>query len=235
LIYPERLPASKWLAFVTEQLDSIEVNTSFYRIPKPESIQNWQKQAPERVRFALKLWRGITHYKKLRNATPYVQSFLDVAENLAPERRAPLLIQLPPNQGKDVEKLESFIGEMQVLMATEWNIAVEFRNAAWMTDDVYSALDRLGVAICLHDMSGRAPADRPNEAPFVYIRRHGSGEGRYQGSYSAEQLREDAARMQAWARAGKNVYIYYNNDIGGHAYHNAIDLKRLIAKELLPA
>jgi uncharacterized protein YecE (DUF72 family) len=182
--------------------------------------------------FALKLWRGITHYRKLKAAADLTERFLESAEVLARERRAPLLIQLPPNQGKDLPKLEQYIHEWRRLAPTPWDIAVEFRNPDWLQADVYKSLDRLRVALCIHDMTGKADTGMPNDAPFVYMRRHGSAGGRYAGSYSPEDIASDAGRIAEWVREGRTVYVYYNNDIGGHAWWNARDLRGAISSNL---
>jgi uncharacterized protein YecE (DUF72 family) len=182
--------------------------------------------------FALKLWRGITHYRKLKNAADLTKRFLESADRLEPARRAPLLIQLPPNQGLDLAKLEEYIEEYRALASFRWDIAVEFRNPAWLQPEVYRSLDRLRVALCVHDMAGRGETDTPNDAPLVYIRRHGSSGGRYAGSYSPEQLARDAERISGWVSEGRPVYVYYNNDIGGHAWWNARDLRAAISSKL---
>ena len=147
---------------------------------------------------------------------------------MEPVRRAPLLIQLPPNQGKDVEKLRLYLEELHSLSATPWDIAVEFRNDAWLTPDVYRMLDEHQTALCVHDMPGKAPTDQPNDVKFIYIRRHGTAHGRYAGSYSQEQLEADANRIRTWIKDGKSVYAYFNNDIGGHAFRNAETLRSMI-------
>jgi uncharacterized protein YecE (DUF72 family) len=229
-IYEPGFPQRRWLERIASQFDTVEVNTSFYRIPKPETIQSWQQATPPSFVFALKLWRGITHYRKLKNAADLTSRFLATAERLDEGRRAPLLIQLPPNQGLDCEKLAAYIEEFRSLSPTEWRIAVEFRNDAWLHSSVYAKLDRLGVALCVHDMAGKAATPHPNNVPFVYVRRHGTAEGRYAGSYSASQIAEDADRIAAWNRADRDVYVYYNNDIGGHAFRNALELKAVLAK-----
>jgi uncharacterized protein YecE (DUF72 family) len=227
-IYPPKLTQNKWLAFIAERFNTVEVNTSFYRIPRRESIIAWQEKTPKTFRFALKIWRGISHYKKLKNAGALTSRFLEAAEALERKRRAPLLIQLPPNQGRDVEKLEAYLKELQSLLTSPWEVAVEFRNDTWLHPDVYKALDRQQAALCIHDMPGRAATDEPNDVGFVYVRRHGTSEGRYAGSYSDEQLTTDATRIQSWTRSGKNVYVYFNNDIGGHAFRNADQLRSMI-------
>ena len=229
LIYERSLPQKKWLDFVVRNFDTVEVNTSFYRIPKPETVASWASSTPDHFVFALKLWRGITHYRKLKAAGDLTERFLLSSEALPEHRRAPLLIQLPPNQGKDLQKLEDYITEYRSLAPTLWDIAVEFSNAAWLEPDVYRSMDKLGVAICIHDMIGKGNTDQPNNVPFVYVRRHGSAGGRYAGSYSPEAIAHDAARARDWIREGRRVYVYFNNDIGGHAFWNARDLRAAIS------
>jgi uncharacterized protein YecE (DUF72 family) len=228
LIYPPKFAQKRWLGFIADRFDTVEVNTSFYRIPTQESVAAWQDATPPHFRFAMKLWRGITHYKKLVNAPEFTRRFLDVIDVLEPDRRAPLLIQLPPNQGKDLPKLDNYLGELSGLFQIPWEVAVEFRNNAWLTPDVYAILDKHQASLCLHDMAGKAAVDQPNDAPFIYVRRHGTAAGPYAGSYSEEQLTTDASRIQSWVAQGKSVYIYYNNDIGGHAIWNAQQLKNKI-------
>jgi uncharacterized protein YecE (DUF72 family) len=228
LIYPERTPQKRWLDFMVGNFDTVEVNTSFYRIPKKETVAAWAQATPEHFRFALKLWRGITHYKKLTNSDTFTGNFLEVAQQLPPHRRGPLLIQLPPNQGKDLDKLIAYVRGLRELSDKQWPISVEFRNNTWLDDDTYRALDEENVALCIHDMVGKANTDRENHADFVYVRRHGTNEGRYAGSYSPEQLQSDASRVRAWMAEGRNVFMYYNNDIGGHAFWNARDLRKLV-------
>jgi uncharacterized protein YecE (DUF72 family) len=230
-IYPKGLPQRRWLEHYLVHFDTVEVNTSFYRIPKRETVEAWREATPSFFRFALKLWRGITHYRKLKNAGEFTSSFLGVVEAMPRDRRAPLLIQLPPSQGRDIEKLRAYVLELREIAESPWPIAVEFRNGSWLDADVYRTLDKLDVAMCIHDMRGRAASDRPNEASFVYVRRHGSAGGRYAGSYSPEQIAVDASHIQRWVRDGRGVYVYYNNDIGGHAFWNARDLRSAISSE----
>lgn len=226
LIYPERLPATQWLEFVGAEFDTIEVNTSYYAIPRPASVQSWAQKTPPHLRFALKLWRGITHYRKLKNAGDLTRRFLESAEAMPQNRRGPLLIQLPPNQGLDLDKLIAYVHEFRSLASTAWQLAVEFRRSEWLAPTVYEATSRLDVAICLHDMAGRGETECSNSASFVYVRRHGSG---YSGSYSPEQIAADANRIQGWTAEGRDVYVYYNNDIGGHAFFNAKELRVAIS------
>ena len=228
LIYPPKFAQKNWLSFVADRFDTVEVNTSFYRIPTPQTITAWQESTPDRFKFALKMWRGITHYKKLKNAGEFTQRFLDVADGLKPPRRAPLLIQLPPNQHKDLDKLDEYLRELKHLFTTRWDVALEFRHDSWLHPDVYRLLDKHRAALCIHDMPGKASVDEPNDVHFIYIRRHGTSEGLYSGSYSGEQLEREAARIRQWVKEGKSVYAYFNNDIGGHSFRNAEQLRSMI-------
>jgi uncharacterized protein YecE (DUF72 family) len=228
LIYPPKFAQKNWLGFIAEQFDTVEVNTSFYRIPASETIAAWQEATPAQFKFALKLWRGITHYKKLINAAEFTRRFLDVADVLDTKRRGPLLIQLPPNQSKDLAKLDTYLRELRGLLTTRWNVALEFRHDSWLDPEVYRLLDKHRAALCIHDMPGKAATNTPNDAPFIYMRRHGTAEGRYAGSYSEEQLEHDADDVRKWTKERKSVYVYYNNDIGGHAFWNARQLRNMI-------
>jgi uncharacterized protein YecE (DUF72 family) len=228
LIYAPKFAQKNWLGFIAEHFDTVEVNTSFYRIPTSETIAAWQQATPAQFKFALKLWRGITHYKKLINAAEFTRRFLDVADVLDTKRRGPLLIQLPPNQSKDLAKLDMYLRELRGLLTTRWNVALEFRHDSWLDPEVYRLLDKHRGALCIHDMPGKAATTTPNDAPFIYMRRHGTAEGRYAGSYSEEQLEHDAGNVRKWTKEGKSVYVYYNNDIGGHAFWNARQLRNMI-------
>lgn len=225
--YPPGLRQRDWLPYFAERFNTVEINTSFYRIPKPDVVAQWAAVAPAGFRFAVKLWRGITHYKKLLNARAYVDNFLEVIDMLPARMRGPVLIQLPPNQGKNVEKLREFLKEFHEASGGRWRAAVEFRNSAWLCDEVYGILDHAHAAICLHDMPGSV-TDRENNVEFVYVRRHGSGAGKYAGSYSPEQISADAYRVRHWAKAGKDAFIYYNNDIDGKAIVNAQELRERV-------
>lgn len=225
IVYPGGLAQSNWLRFCAERLDTVEVNTSFYRIPAAETVKGWQAAVRPGFRFALKLWRGITHYRKLVAAEDLTRRFLEAVSHLGAPYRAPVLIQLPPNQGKDTGKLRAYLEEWRARAGSGWQVAVEFRNDAWLDAGTYRVLDGAGAALCLHDMQGFGAVEVPNEVPFVYLRRHGSLEGRYAGSYAPEQLAREAARVASWVRSGRTVYVYFNNDIGGHAFWNALDLR----------
>jgi uncharacterized protein YecE (DUF72 family) len=225
VVYPHGLPASRWLNYLATVFDTAEVNYSFYRIPSPETVERWSAQVPADFRFAVKLWKGITHFKKLRDCRRFLEPFFAAAQMLPAAQRGPLLVQLPGHQHRDVAKLDAFLNELRELTAPNvWSVAVEFRHPSWLCDEVIELLDRQQAALCVHDMHGKGAVDEPNHVDFVYVRRHGGSDPHRPGNYTPREIEADADRCEAWREAGKNVFVYYNNDWDGHAVRNALAL-----------
>jgi len=201
---------------------------TFYRLSTAAMVTRWRSATTGDFRFAVKLWRRITHEKRLVDCAAPLAAFLDVAAELGP-RAGPLLVQLPPSLRKDTRLLDRFLSELrQAGQAWAWRVAVEFRDPDWLTEPVYEVLDRHGAALCLADMP-KCPITEPNNADFVYVRRHGPGGG-YRGRYTTEHVRQDAERIRQWLGQNRDVYCYYNNDIDGHAVDNARQLKEMVAE-----
>jgi uncharacterized protein YecE (DUF72 family) len=226
--YPNELKSGQWFEYYARHFDTVEINLSFYRIPKADMVERWVEVAPGGFLFALKLWRGITHLKRLAGTLDYLRNFMDIAERLG-DKRGPLLVQLPPQFKCDPDRLDGFLTDLSEAMTLSWRVAVEFRNPDWLRPEVYALLDRRDVALCLADMV-KCPITEPNAASFVYVRRHG-GRAHPEGRYTDEQVAEDAGRVQEWLREGRDVFVYYNNDLGGHAVDNALLLERLLKSE----
>jgi len=224
--YPPDLRKADWLEYFASRFDSVEINNSFYRVPDRDTVASWARQTPARFRFAVKMWRGVTHFKKLKDCREHLETFFSAVSALRAKQRGPLLVQLPSNQGKDLAKLDAFLGDLKaVAHPARWKVAVEFRNRDWLCRETYDLLDRRRASICLHDMP---PADvaEPNNASFVYFRRHGPG-GDYRGSYSDEALEEDARRIDGWLDEGRSVFVYFNNDAEACAVEDARRLAAL--------
>lgn len=110
--YPKGLKQGEWLRFFARYFDSVEINSSFYRLPKAEFIDRWRKVTGPRFRFAVKLWRRITHEKRLKNCEQELRDFMDIAGGLGP-KRGPLLVQLPPSMKKDVDRVDAFLVDLK--------------------------------------------------------------------------------------------------------------------------
>jgi uncharacterized protein YecE (DUF72 family) len=218
--YPQGLRQADWLEHFARRFDSVEVNNPFYRVPTRDHVEQWARSASSRFRFAVKMWRAVTHYKKLKDCGEHLATFFSPISALPVSRRGPVLVQLPANQGKDLDKLDAFLAELKAVTHPErWKVAVEFRNRDWLCREVYELLDEHRAAVCLHDMP---PADvaEPNDARFVYVRRHGP-RGDYRGSYADRAVRQDARRIARWLDEGRTVFVYYNNDAEACAVRDA--------------
>ena len=218
--YPPKLPASKMLAYYLERFDTVEINNSFYRLPSETALAAWRDSTPEQFCFAVKGSRFITHNKKLANPEPSLDLFLPKVDILGP-KLGPILFQLPPQWQLNLERLESFL----TALPSEHRYAFEFRNDTWNVAPVYELLRRFNAAYCMFHLAGfQSPLEVT--ADFVYVRLHGPG-GKYQGSYSDEDLSIWAERIRSWRRR-RAVYVYFDNDQAGYAVHNALRLRELV-------
>jgi uncharacterized protein YecE (DUF72 family) len=136
-----------------------------------------------------------------------------------------VLIQLPSTFHLRLDRLDDLLRVLARRPQVRW--VLEVRHASWLGDAVFARLARANVALCLHDWKEQ-PVTGPLTADFVYVRRHGTSPRRYRGAYTDAMLRDDARKIRAWRRAGLDVYVYFNNDFDGHAWRNALTLKRLL-------
>lgn len=223
--YPIPLPQKAWLEYYAESFDTVEVNNSFYRLPTETSFSNWKERTPDHFLFAVKASRYLTHIKRLKEPVEPLKLFWERARRLE-SKLGPVLYQLPTRWEKNEARFFEFIdalpsGPLQT---------VEFRDASWYTDAVFRAMEAKGVALCLHDMPGSAPP-REVVGPFVYVRFHGT-EAKYRGGYPDKELRKWADWLAEQVRAGKPVFAYFNNDVAGHALHDAQTLKNHLEARL---
>ena len=224
--YPKGLPARDWLGFYAKHFPTVEINASFYRLPTEAMVARWADVAPRGFVFALKLWRRITHEKRLKDCREPLEVYF---QRVAPlkSHRGPLLVQLPPSFRRDDDRLTAFLDELKAVLGRQrWRVAIEFRSRDWICDEVYDLLARRRVAVVLADWP-RCDVRTPNDAPFVYVRRHGPG-GRYRGCYSEAHLSRDAEAIRGWLREGRDVFVYFNNDVEGYAVDNARRLAELL-------
>jgi uncharacterized protein YecE (DUF72 family) len=212
--YPADLPRKHWFAHFARHFDTVEINNSFYHLPKDKTWRHWADAAPEGFVYAVKGNRFITHNKKLRDPAEPVGRFIDGARLLG-EHLGPVLWQLPGNWRADVGRLEAFLG----VLPDDLRHAFEFRDASWwQSDAVLQALDDHGAAFVSHDMPGN-PSPKLALGDFVYCRFHGAHE-KYGGGYGRA-----LAPWTRWLRnrrdEGWDIYAYFNNDAEAHAVFDA--------------
>src|SRR6266542_3946801 len=186
--------------------------------PEEAPLKQWFEFYAEAF-DAVKANRYFTHLKRLKDAKAPLKRFLDRARLLR-EDLGLILYQLPPRWRLDLERLESFLD----LLPGDLRHVFEFRDQSWMVDEVFQLLEERGVSFCAHDMPG---LDVPRLAvgPLAYVRFHGARE-KYRGGYPEPTLRSWSKWMERQVRAGKDLYVYFNNDAEAHAPRDALRLKR---------
>jgi uncharacterized protein YecE (DUF72 family) len=223
VLYPPGTPPARRLSLYTEEFDTVELNASFYRWPRNVSFASWRRRLPPDFRMSVKAPRGLTHAKRLYSPDVWVDRIAASWHELY-DRRAVLLLQLPPTLERDDARLEYFLDRLPWWVP----VAVELRHPSWEDESVFDLLERHRAAYCV--MSGAGlPCVLRATAPFVYLRLHGPDhEHLYGGSYSEEDLGWWAERIREWEGTGHEVYAYFNNDGGGNAVRNARTLRAFL-------
>nr|WP_294873457.1 DUF72 domain-containing protein [uncultured Pedobacter sp.] len=227
LFYPEEFKDKSRLCFYSSIMNSIEVNSSFYKVPRATTVKKWAEDVPERFRFTFKLSKEITHNKGLAFDPQTVSAFMEVIAAVG-DKRGCVLVQFPPSVRignlKQLERLMSALRDSDPLY--NWNIALEFRHVSLYHDAVYSLLEDYQMAMVIQDKPPAVTPMMESALPFVYLRFHGPG-GSYRGSYEEELLYEYAGYISDWISEGKTVYSYFNNTMG-EALNNLFTLSDLV-------
>ena len=208
--YPKDIKADAMLAYYVARLPTVEINNTFYRMPKTSVLENWAATAPDGFRFAIKASRRITHMSRLRAETSQ-ESLGFLYTNLAAlgDKRGPVLFQLPPFFKKDLARLVEFLA----LLPEGHQAAFEFRNESWFEDDVYAALKAAGAALCLSEREDNAPPPLVETAPWGYVRLRLE-------EYSDDALRVWAERLLA--TGWREIYAYFMHEPTAPAYAQAL-------------
>ncbi len=218
VFYPEDLSERKWLEYYSRIFSSVELNVTFYRLPKQTAFDTWYQETPPRFHFAVKGSRFITHVKRLADPGDALKKFFEGA-SLLKEKLSVVLWQLPPAYQLNLDRLSSFL---TLLKKYPVRHTFEFRHESWIVPAVFDLCREHNTGLCMAD-SPPYIDDLPVTSDFVYIRRHGHG-ARYSGRYSKAQLAKDAARMKSYLEEGRDVFTYFNNDAFGYAPMNAQEL-----------
>ncbi len=221
VFYPEGLPKNQWLNYYQKYFDTVEINNTFYHLPKEQTFKNWHSAVPKRFIFAVKASRFITHIKRLKDAKDSVKLFMSRAR-LLKENLGPILYQLPPRWKANPERLKEFVK----CFTRNYINVFEFRDVSWFNEEIYSILKKNKLNFCIYSMPG---VDCPNivTGPVVYIRMHG-GSVLYGSNYSDSELKALAKQIRGFLKKKLTVYVYFNNDAFGYAVKNALRLKEIV-------
>ncbi len=247
--YPKGLTQKRELSYVAEQLNSVEINGSFYSLQRPSSFASWAEQTPEDFVFAVKGGRFITHMKKLNEIEIPLANFFASGVLALGRRLGPILWQLPPNLGFDADRMDRFFAQLPRTTGQAAKLAlghdaripedraltkaehprqrirhcVEPRHESFRDPACAAVLRKHGVAMVWADSPGTWPVFDLDTADFRYVRLHGDTE-LYASGYTDEALDIWAERVRGWLAAGQDVYVYCDNDAKVRAPYDAIGL-----------
>jgi uncharacterized protein YecE (DUF72 family) len=209
-----------WLSCYSRQFDTVELNSSYYRLPQEDTVRRWAQIVPAGFQITAKAWRGITHYARLRDSEEKLARCLSLFR-LFGDRLGPVLFQLPGTFRRDDDVLADFLS----LLPSDIEPVFEFRHPSWNDDSIYTLLKRHRVALCHPHMMGWL-TDRILTTELLYIRLHGT-EGWFKGGYSSQFL----ASLARFVRDSgtRRAYVFFNNTFPGEtALENALTMKRLL-------
>lgn len=213
-LFPASHQHSSRLTYYSTFFNSIEINSTFYKLPLKKTISNWIDAVPDEFKFTFKLWRNITHEKELNFKESDVETFFNIISH-ANHKKGCVLIQFPPSLGKvHIMQLNDLLSCIEHNnLNGEWKIAVEFRNKSWYVEEVYALLKLYNVSLVIQDIPKSCTPLIEHFSNFIYIRFHGPS-GNYRDSYSQHFLAEYVTYIKEWLNEGKTVYVYFNNTMG---------------------
>jgi uncharacterized protein YecE (DUF72 family) len=224
-LYPEGLGKQRWLARYAEEFDTVEVNSTFYRLASRDAVARWVDDTPDDFVFAVKASRYLTHYRRLRDIGQGLERFYERIQPLLESGKlGPVVWQLPPNFPRDDGILSEALDDLP-----SGRHCFEFRHASWFTGDVYKLLGRHGVALVIGDHPRWPFQGRELTTDWTLVRLHHGHRGRG-GNYSRSELKTWARRIAAW-RSRADAYVYLNNDWQGFAVENARLLRQSLSRD----
>lgn len=221
VFYPDDIKSTELLKFYAKHFKTVELNASFYHLPKPSVFAGWYKKTPKDFLFAVKVSRYITHIKKLRDIKEPWQRFINSAKELK-EKLGPILFQLPPFLKANSKVLEKALK----VLPKKYKYAFEFQHETWFDKEIYDILKKYNIALCMAD-SPNFPLKKEITADFTYLRFHGS-QSLYGSKYTDKELKTWAKEIKVWLSKGIDVYAYFNNDAEGYAIEDAKSLIELL-------
>ena len=212
--YPSEFQKKSRLQYYASLFNSLEVNSTFYKLPRHSTVANWAAGVPGNFRFTCKISKTITHSRELQFTRKDVDDFMEVVNNVG-EKKGCLLAQFPPSVTIDMlDRLERLLETLaEAVQNTSWKLAVEFRDPSWYEREVYEILAEYNATLVIQDIPKSATPLDHVWGDIIYLRFHGP-EPRYRGDYNDEFLKRYATYINTWMAEKKTVYCYFNNTVG---------------------
>ncbi|MBA2248799.1 MAG: DUF72 domain-containing protein [Chitinophagaceae bacterium] len=225
--YPPAFQGKSRLTYYASFFNSVEINSSFYKIPRLSTVINWAESVDDDFKFTFKLAKVITHAKGLDFKAADIELFMQTISHIG-NKKGCLLVQLPP--GLKIKKFQQVQNLLKRIVAPDpyqvWKVAIEFRDQSWYNEEVYDMINEYNASLVIHDLPLSATPLTTSNATFRYLRFHGPG-GRYRGTYTYDFLFQQAQNIKVWLSEGTDVYVYFNNTMG-EAFKNLQTLNCLL-------
>lgn len=217
--FPDEFKEQSRLAYYSTLFNSIEINSTFYKLHKAATFERWSNEVRDDFRFTIKLWKEVTHKKSLEYDEGQLRLFFSTLEKIQ-SKRGCLLIQFPASIKSDyLNKVTRLLQSANKLNNNQWHLCIEFRDSSWYSEQVFTMLREANASLVYHDMPKSAPPLGIMASGVLYLRFHGPA-GDYRGSYPETVLEQYADIISKTRQEGKDVYVYFNNTIG-EAFENA--------------
>lgn len=223
--FPAEFKVSSRLQYYASLFSSVEINSTFYKLPQAKTVKNWSESVPSDFRFTLKVPKIISHCPNFNYDENDLQNFLELIPNLAGKLGC-ILLQFPPSLTIDkFDRLQEFL-EVVTFFDKSIKVAIEFRNVSWYANKTYNLIREFNATIISHDFNGTEMNLKSSIENFTYIRFHGN-EPRYRGNYSDNDLQKVSTCIREYLNSGKEVYVYFNNTMGS-AFTNLQTLNKMV-------
>lgn len=218
--YPKGLAQKNWFEYYCQHFSTIELNVTHYKFPEIKSLSNWYQKSPQDFSFAIKMFKGITHFKKLNECKPMVDEFYHIVHEGLREKAACILFQFPPSFHYNEKNISRILNNVNPF----FNNVVEFRHNSWWNEKVYDVFSKNKIIFC-----GMSHPSLPDVViktqAIIYYRFHGVPQ-LYASLYSMADLKEVVTNIKSINPSG--VFAYFNNDIKAAAIRNAVEMKELV-------
>ncbi len=225
IFYPAGTNQSNWFEFFASKFSTVEINNTFYKMPEKQTIIKWRDASPENFKFSVKANRIITHIKKLNSVDEDLKIFMDAVSKFK-EKLAMMLFQFPPSFIFNAMLLENFIDKLP----KDFNYTFEFRNTSWWDFSIFELLSKNNIAFCNYEKSVEI-TPRISTSKNIYIRFH-NPQNPAENHFDENTLNDWKEFILRENSEGKNIYCYFNNDLGGYAIEDAYILELLLAESL---
>jgi uncharacterized protein YecE (DUF72 family) len=216
--YPSGIPAKNWLTYYSSVFNTVELNSSFYHIPRLQSLQKQFENTPDDFKFSVKVYKSITHYQKLKDCKQQIKDFKDLIQKGLAHKLGCLLFQFPPSFTFSKEHLHLILTQIP----GEKENVIEFRHSSWWCEEVRSALAEKPLTFCNVDYT-KLPTEIRNETSLFYLRLHGTP-NLFKTSYEDKRLQYYAQHIPA----KDSVYVYFNNTFYDAGWQNAKEMIDLV-------